>query len=160
MTRDRIHFAFLNLGHFYDHLFILIFATVAALTLMAEWNMSYAELIPYSVPGFVAFGVAALPAGWMADIAQTHQEQQDSARRPGAVRQRVRSHVRTWIPVAGRFLVCGSPGPLYLKVLAEGRLAAIGRGARGCARITIRVPSLLRVPSCPQAEPLDCRPSS
>jgi MFS family permease len=67
MTRDRIHFAFLNLGHFYDHLFILIFATVAALALAAEWNMSYAELIPYSVPGFVAFGVAAVPAGWMAD---------------------------------------------------------------------------------------------
>lgn len=67
MTRDRIHFAFLNLGHFYDHLFILIFATVAALVLAAEWNMSYAELIPYSVPGFVAFGVAAIPAGWMAD---------------------------------------------------------------------------------------------
>ncbi len=67
MTRDRIHFFFLNLGHFYDHLFILIFATVAALTLAAEWNMSYAELIPYAVPGFVAFGVAALPAGWIAD---------------------------------------------------------------------------------------------
>ncbi|MCZ6624659.1 MAG: MFS transporter [Deltaproteobacteria bacterium] len=67
MTRDRIHFIFLNVGHFYDHLFILIFATVAALTLAAEWNMSYAELIPYSVPGFIAFGVGAIPAGWMAD---------------------------------------------------------------------------------------------
>ncbi len=67
MTGDRINFFFLNLGHFYDHLFILIFATVAAMTLAAEWNMSYAELIPYSVPGFVAFGVAAIPAGWMAD---------------------------------------------------------------------------------------------
>ncbi len=29
--------------------------------------MSYAELIPYSVPGFVAFGVVAIPAGWIAD---------------------------------------------------------------------------------------------
>ncbi len=67
MTRDRINFFFLNLGHFYDHLFVLIFATVAALALAADWGMSYAELIPYSVPGFVAFGVAALPAGWIAD---------------------------------------------------------------------------------------------
>jgi MFS family permease len=29
--------------------------------------MSYAELIPYSTPGFVAFGICAIPAGWMAD---------------------------------------------------------------------------------------------
>ncbi|MFQ5544975.1 MAG: MFS transporter [Acidiferrobacterales bacterium] len=67
MTRDRINFFFLNLGHFYDHLFVLIFATVAALALATEWGMSYAELIPYSVPGFIAFGTAAIPAGWIAD---------------------------------------------------------------------------------------------
>ena len=30
MTRDRIHFLFLNIGHYLDHLFTLIFATVAA----------------------------------------------------------------------------------------------------------------------------------
>ena len=64
---DRIHFIFLNLGHFYDHLFMLLFATVAALTLSHEWGMSYAELIPYATPGFVAFGVCAVPAGWLAD---------------------------------------------------------------------------------------------
>ena len=64
---DRIHFAFLNIGHFYDHLFMLVFATVAALSLSHEWGMSYAELIPYATPGFVAFGVCAVPAGWLAD---------------------------------------------------------------------------------------------
>jgi MFS family permease len=64
---DRTHFVFLNLGHFYDHFFMLIFATVAALTLTNEWGMSYAELIPYATPGFVAFGVCAVPAGWLAD---------------------------------------------------------------------------------------------
>ena len=64
---DRIHFVFLNIGHFYDHLFMLIFATVAALTLSQEWAMSYAELIPYATPGFVAFGVCSVPAGWLAD---------------------------------------------------------------------------------------------
>ena len=31
--RDRLHFLFLNIGHFLDHLFTLIFATVAALAL-------------------------------------------------------------------------------------------------------------------------------
>lgn len=64
---DRIHFVFLNIGHFYDHLFMLVFATVAALSLSREWGMSYAELIPYATPGFVAFGVCAVPAGWLAD---------------------------------------------------------------------------------------------
>jgi MFS family permease len=64
---DRIHFVFLNVGHFYDHLFMLIFATMAALTLSHEWGMSYAELIPYATPGFVVFGVCAVPAGWLGD---------------------------------------------------------------------------------------------
>ena len=64
---DRIHFVFLSIGHFYDHLFMLVFATVAALSLSHEWGMSYGELIPYATPGFVAFGVCAVPAGWLAD---------------------------------------------------------------------------------------------
>ena len=46
---------------------MLVFATMAALTLSREWGMSYAELIPYATPGFVAFGVCAVPAGWIAD---------------------------------------------------------------------------------------------
>ena len=36
MNRDRTHFLFLNVGHFLDHLFTLIFATVAALALDAR----------------------------------------------------------------------------------------------------------------------------
>jgi MFS family permease len=67
MARERIHFLFLNIGHFLDHLFTLIFATVAALALTREWGLSYAELVPYATPGFVAFGVFSLPAGWLAD---------------------------------------------------------------------------------------------
>ena len=64
---NRIQFAFLSIGHFCDHFFMLVFATVAALSLSQEWGMSYAELIPYATPGFVAFGVCAVPAGWLAD---------------------------------------------------------------------------------------------
>ena len=67
MSRDRLNFLFLNVGHFLDHLFMLIFATVAALRLAEEWGMSYAGLIPYATPGFVAFGICAIPAGWIAD---------------------------------------------------------------------------------------------
>ena len=67
MSRGRLSFLFLNVGHFLDHLFMLIFATVAALRLAEEWGMSYAGLIPYATPGFVAFGICAIPAGWIAD---------------------------------------------------------------------------------------------
>ena len=67
MTKARLHFLFLNVGHFLDHLVMLVFATVAALVLRSEWNMSYSELIAYATPGFVAFGIFSLPAGWLAD---------------------------------------------------------------------------------------------
>ena len=40
MNRDRIHFLFLNVGHYLDHLFTLIFATVAALALSREWGLT------------------------------------------------------------------------------------------------------------------------
>jgi MFS family permease len=65
--RDRAHFLLLNIGHFLDHLFTLVFATVAALALSREWGLSYADLVKYATPGFFAFGVFSLPAGWLAD---------------------------------------------------------------------------------------------
>lgn len=67
MTRDRLYFLLLNIGHFMDHLFTLIFATVAALALYREWGIAYAELLAYATPGFFAFGLYSLPAGWLAD---------------------------------------------------------------------------------------------
>ncbi len=67
LKQNQINFFFLNLGHFLDHLFLLIFATAAALRLTQEWNLSYAELIPFATPSFVAFGLCAIPAGWLAD---------------------------------------------------------------------------------------------
>ena len=67
MHAARIRFLFLNVGHFLDHLVVLVFATTAALRLVTEWNLSYASLIPYATPGFVAFGICAIPAGWLAD---------------------------------------------------------------------------------------------
>lgn len=66
-NRDRIEYLFLNIGHFLDHFFMLIFATAAALRLTLEWGLSYAEIIPYATPGFIAFGVCAIPSGWLAD---------------------------------------------------------------------------------------------
>jgi len=67
MDHKKIRFLFLNIGHFLDHFFMLIFASVAALQLTYEWNITYASLIPYATPGFVAFGSGAIIAGWIAD---------------------------------------------------------------------------------------------
>lgn len=67
MNRDSRHFLFLNVGHFLDHMFTLIFATVAALALVREWGVGYSQLLAYATPGFLAFGLFALPAGWIAD---------------------------------------------------------------------------------------------
>jgi len=40
VTREQLKFLFLNVGHFLDHLFVLIFATVAALTLTQDCDIS------------------------------------------------------------------------------------------------------------------------
>ncbi len=45
MHRDQTYFLLLNVGHFLDHLFMLVFATVAALALHREWGVSYGELL-------------------------------------------------------------------------------------------------------------------
>ena len=66
-SQHGLKFFFLNLGHFLDHFFVLIFATSAALMLTLEWNIDYAALIPYATPGFIAFGLFSIPAGWLAD---------------------------------------------------------------------------------------------
>ena len=67
MWRSQVRFLFLNVGHFLDHFFLLIFATAAALRLTVEWGISYAALIPFATPGFIAFAVCSIPAGWLAD---------------------------------------------------------------------------------------------
>ncbi len=76
-TRRRVDFLFLNLGHFFDHFLILIYATVAMAIatdrqvdipgFTADWDMTYADLVLFSTAGFVAFGLFSLPAGWLAD---------------------------------------------------------------------------------------------
>ena len=38
VQRDRLHFLLLNIGHFLDHLFTLVIATVAVTSLKVEWG--------------------------------------------------------------------------------------------------------------------------
>jgi MFS family permease len=57
---------FINLGHALDHLVMLIFPTVV-LALSRDLHRPYAELLPLSLGGFIAFGVLGLPAGYLGD---------------------------------------------------------------------------------------------
>jgi MFS family permease len=63
---NRTRFAFLCIGHAYDHLFMLLFPTVV-LTLGPRFELSYDEVMLLAVPGFVAFAAGAVPAGWLGD---------------------------------------------------------------------------------------------
>lgn len=66
VTRNPMLLPFINLGHALDHLVMLIFPTVV-LALSRDMNRPYAELLPLSLGGFIAFGVLGLPAGWLGD---------------------------------------------------------------------------------------------
>ena len=58
--------SFLNLAHGLDHFVLLIYPTVV-IGLEPIYNRPYSELIALSSTTFVAFGVFALPSGWLAD---------------------------------------------------------------------------------------------
>ncbi len=62
----RLPLVFASIGHTYAHLFMLLYATVV-LVLEREFDRPYGELLTLSLPGFIAFGLGALPAGWLAD---------------------------------------------------------------------------------------------
>ncbi|WP_416897876.1 MAG: MFS transporter [Minwuia sp.] len=64
-VRERVGFFFLNIGHLFDHMFMLIFAT-AAIALVGMDGMTYGQLAELATPAFVAFGAFSLPAGWLA----------------------------------------------------------------------------------------------
>lgn len=59
-------FIFLNLAHFLDHYFMLIFPT-AVLAIHREWGRGYGDTLWLGTAAAVALGVATLPAGWLGD---------------------------------------------------------------------------------------------
>jgi MFS family permease len=65
-TERRLVIGFLNWAHALDHFVILIYPTVV-IELAAVYGRSYASLIALSTASFVAFGLFALPAGWLSD---------------------------------------------------------------------------------------------
>ncbi|TNE41723.1 MAG: MFS transporter [Alphaproteobacteria bacterium] len=65
-----MRFTFLNVGHFTDHLFMLIFAKAAfsaGLAFGLAKDGAYAEMIPYGIPSLILFGAGAPLAAWIAD---------------------------------------------------------------------------------------------
>ena len=66
MTRQRASVLFLNVGHAYDHFFMLIYPTVV-LALSQQFSQPYDALLTLATAGFIAFGGASLPAGWLGD---------------------------------------------------------------------------------------------
>ena len=57
---------FVNWAHALDHFVLLIFPT-AVIAIAAELKRDYGDLIWLSTGAFVAFGLFALPIGWLAD---------------------------------------------------------------------------------------------
>ncbi len=65
MSRNEsLHF--INIAHFFDHFFLLIFPT-AALAIAPAWNMTYAQVLLFGTPLYVTFAVGTLPSGWLGD---------------------------------------------------------------------------------------------
>lgn len=61
MTRNEtLHF--INVAHFFDHFFLLIFPT-AALAIAMAWEMTYADALVLGTPLYVMFALGTLPAG-------------------------------------------------------------------------------------------------
>ncbi|MBW6493768.1 MAG: MFS transporter [Burkholderiaceae bacterium] len=58
----------LNLGHTFDHMFLLIFATAVS-AIAADFGFErWEDLMPYSAGAFLLFGVGSLPAGRLGDL--------------------------------------------------------------------------------------------
>jgi len=62
----RLRLLFLNVGHAYDHWFMLIFAT-SVIAMERGCALGYGELTTLATPDFLLFGIGAIPGGWLGD---------------------------------------------------------------------------------------------
>src|SRR5258708_13951022 len=63
MHQSRLTVAFLNLGHFLDHLAMLIYAT-AVLVMTSQFGLAYQDMLPLSIGGVLPLRRGGPPAGW------------------------------------------------------------------------------------------------
>ncbi len=66
MNLSRRVVTFVNIGHAFDHMLMLIFPT-AVLAMDQAFGLPYGELLALSIGGFIAFGLFSIPAGWLGD---------------------------------------------------------------------------------------------
>lgn len=67
-TLNRPTRLLLNLGHTFDHMFLLIFATAVS-AIAADFGFArWEDLMPYSTGAFLLFGIGSLPAGRLGDL--------------------------------------------------------------------------------------------
>ncbi len=59
--------AYLNIGHFLDHYFLMIFP-LAVLAIERQWKLDYADALTLGTPLYVGFALGTLPAGWLGDV--------------------------------------------------------------------------------------------
>ncbi|SLN24970.1 Major Facilitator Superfamily protein [Roseovarius albus] len=65
MTRtEALHF--INVAHFMDHFFLLIFPT-AAIAIAPTWGMNFADVLLFGSPLYIMFALGTLPSGWLGD---------------------------------------------------------------------------------------------
>ncbi len=65
MSRNEM-LQFINVAHFFDHFFLLIFPT-AALAIAPAWAMSFADVLLFGTPLYFMFALGTIPAGWLGD---------------------------------------------------------------------------------------------
>ncbi len=64
LRNEALHF--INVAHFFDHFFLLIFPT-AALAIAPAWGMSFADVLLFGTPLYIMFALGTLPTGWLGD---------------------------------------------------------------------------------------------
>lgn len=57
---------YLNIGHFLDHYFLMIFPFVV-LAIAPSWDLSYDQALALGTPLYVGFAIGTLPVGWLGD---------------------------------------------------------------------------------------------
>tara|TARA_B100000686_G_scaffold344574_1_gene427451 strand:+ start:2531 stop:3769 length:1239 start_codon:yes stop_codon:yes gene_type:complete len=65
-VKKPIILRFTNVAHFYSHMMMLVYPTVV-IALETIFRLPFGELLALSLTGFILYGVAALPAGWLGD---------------------------------------------------------------------------------------------
>ena len=70
MTR-KSGLTYLNIAHFLDHFFLLIFPT-AVIAIEGDWELTYGQALPLGTSMYVAFALATPLAGWLGDHFSRH----------------------------------------------------------------------------------------